>query len=395
MKAQYYLLLFFIFLALVCKGQSNGITFETANWESVLQKAKQERKPVFLYAYTPSCGSCRQMEKEVFTNPEAVSYYNYTFVNYKINIEDGSEGEALAAKYAIVGFPTYLFFDKNGTLLHQSGSAKSAPDFILDGKNAFNPRTALFTLKRKYDKGGRSARFLYDYSQALSTFHQADSPEEVVVAQYLKTQSTRQLSSEKNLRFIFTRYLDLNASATQYFLLNQQKFLPYFPDDEIAQKAQQIIRRAAHKAGHENDTLLFKNIQGLISSAIYDTSRLSSLAKIYFFGGQGNWPKYAAETWAYAKGEGGADWITLHETAAYLHHFAKEKEALQVGAAIMARVVDLEKSYDNLLLLARLLTKTGKNAAAIEAAGEAITVAKLTGEDTRDAEKLVSRLNEK
>ncbi|WP_369410454.1 hypothetical protein [Pontibacter qinzhouensis] len=75
------------------------------------------------------------MEKEVFTNSEAVGNYNSPFLNYNINIEDDSEGEALAAKYDIVAYPSYLFFDRKGTLLHQNGSFKSASDFIPEGKN--------------------------------------------------------------------------------------------------------------------------------------------------------------------------------------------------------------------------------------------------------------------
>ncbi|TXK46038.1 hypothetical protein FVR03_11180 [Pontibacter qinzhouensis] len=226
----------------------------------------------------------------------------------------------------------------------------------------------------------------------MSTFHDADNPQEVVVEQYINTQTARQPSSEKNLRFIFTRYLDFNATATLYFLLNQQKFLPYFQKEETAHKAKQIISRAAQKAGYQNDTLFFKNMQKLIATSLPDTSNFSALARINFLGGQQNWLCYAEETLTYATNQTEADWMTLNETATYSNYFSKENEVLQTGAEIMARAVEIEKSYDNLLLFAQLLTKAGNDAAAMQAATEAVTVATQTGEDSRLAATFIRKL---
>lgn len=157
-----------LFTTFVCNAQEKErINFIDSSWDIVLQRAKKEKRAVFLYAYTPACRFCAQMEKEVFVNEEVADFYNTNFVSYKINIEVNAKGEALATQYAIVGFPTYMYFNKNGELLHQSGSAKPVNEFILDGQNALNPQKALFSLKRRYDSGERSTALLFNYSTVM------------------------------------------------------------------------------------------------------------------------------------------------------------------------------------------------------------------------------------
>ncbi|RDV16664.1 thioredoxin family protein [Pontibacter diazotrophicus] len=378
---------------LVCEAQERkSIDFANSSWSKILQKAKKEKKAIFLYAYTPSCRWCRQMEKEVFTDKEVADYYNSRFVSYKIDIEDGAEGEALAGKYGINAFPTYMYFNKEGVQVHQSGSAKSAEEFILDGKDAFNPEKALFSLKRRYESGDRSPAFLYNYSNALTSYHQKDSPEEKVVREYLESQSAQQLESEKNLKYIFTKYLSFHSPATQYFLENQNKFTPLFKEDEVKHKAEKIITGSANIAGREDDALLLKQVDQAIAANFVDTSRLSSLARIYFYQGQGEWVKYAEATLEYGRSHSGDDWRTMYETAIYLKHFAKDIQALELGNLIMERVIIEEKSYDNLNLYAQLQHRLGRDTQALETAREAIAVARKSGEESSEAAKLVAEL---
>lgn len=381
------------FTILVCQAQEGkDIAFAESSWAKALRRAKKEKKAVFLYAYTPSCRWCKQMEQEVFTNSEVADFYNSNFVSHKINIEDGAEGEALAKEYGIVAFPTYLYFDKEGELVHQGGSAKPADEFILDGRNAFNPQRALYSLKRRYDSGDRSAALLYNYSNALSTYHHVDSPEEKVVEEYLRTQPAPQLESEENLKYIFNRYLSFNATATQYFLKNQHKFTAIFEEGEVKSKAEKIITKTARTAGSQNDAALFQKVEQAIAANFKDTSRLSSLARIFFFGGQGEWLKYAKATLEYGRNQVDDDWQTLYETAIYLRHFAKDKQALEIGAQIMEKAIIMNKSYDNLYLYAQLQQNIGREASALDAAREAVKIANKTGKDSSEAASLVSEL---
>ncbi|RNI32548.1 thioredoxin family protein [Rufibacter immobilis] len=340
----------------------------------------------------PGCQFCKKMEKDVFPTEEVARFYNATFVNYKINIEDDAEGEALAKKYAITGFPTYLYFDKDAKPLHQSGGGKSAEEFILDGKNAFNPNKALFSLKRKYDNGDRSPSLLFHYSNALGQVRQANSPEETVVSEYLATQTPQQLTSEENVRYLFSKYLGFHSPSTKYFLQHQRQFSPLFKEEEVAHKANRIITNTAQRAGAENDVLLLKEVKQAIAAHFKDTSRLSALATIYFYAGRQDWLPYAKATLQYSQALAGNDWRTLYESAAYLNAFAEDKEALTLGTQIIQQVITLHRNYGNLYLYAQLLQKTGNKALALQTAKEAVTVAAQQNKDSSEAKNLLTRL---
>lgn len=101
--------LFFTFTT-TFSSQAQGITFESSNWQTILNKARAEKKLVFLDAYTSWCGPCKAMQARVFPDKKLGDLFNTQFVNAKIDMEAG-EGPKLAAKYPIQGYPTLLFID--------------------------------------------------------------------------------------------------------------------------------------------------------------------------------------------------------------------------------------------------------------------------------------------
>lgn len=105
-------LIFFLLISPLLFAQSSGISFEKSNWQSILNKAKAEKKLVFLDAYTSWCGPCKSMTKNVFPDQQLGELYNGSFVNAKIDMEEG-EGPMLAARYPLRGYPTLFFIDPN------------------------------------------------------------------------------------------------------------------------------------------------------------------------------------------------------------------------------------------------------------------------------------------
>jgi len=111
-----------VLLSCIITCQAQGIAFVSTSWDETVQNAVKNDKQIFLYAQTKSCRYCRQMEKEVFTDPGVIDFYNKHFVSYKIDVDDDGPGEALSKQYGVMGFPTYLYFDKSGQKLHQSSA---------------------------------------------------------------------------------------------------------------------------------------------------------------------------------------------------------------------------------------------------------------------------------
>jgi thiol:disulfide interchange protein len=87
---------------------TDGINFESADWQSVLAKARGENKLIFLDLFTTWCGPCKWMDKEVYPDDRVGKKYNAAFVNYKADAEKG-EGIELAQKFNVRGYPSYFF----------------------------------------------------------------------------------------------------------------------------------------------------------------------------------------------------------------------------------------------------------------------------------------------
>ncbi|MEO6681457.1 MAG: thioredoxin family protein [Ginsengibacter sp.] len=115
------------------------ISFENGDWKALLAKAKKENKLIFLDAYTEWCRPCIQMAKDVFTLNNVADFYNEGFINVTMDMEKG-EGPELAKKYKIRAYPTFLFVDGEGNLIHTASGYKEAPAFIEVGKSALKKK---------------------------------------------------------------------------------------------------------------------------------------------------------------------------------------------------------------------------------------------------------------
>lgn len=80
----------------------------------------------------------------MFTLDKVADFYNRNFINLKIDF--GKEKE-LAEKYAVRGYPAFLFLNGNGKLVHAGGGYTEADAFIGYGQEALKKRKALSSSK--------------------------------------------------------------------------------------------------------------------------------------------------------------------------------------------------------------------------------------------------------
>lgn len=386
-----FILLVLLLFTFAGQAQHAAIAFESSSWSVTLQKARQARKPVFVYAYSPGCHFCQKMEQNTLHDAAATTYYNATFISFKVNVKADT---AFARRYDIDGFPTYLYFDSTGTLLHRSSGEKPAIDFIADAHDAFQPQTAFHALQRQYQAGNRSASLLYRYSKALEHSTQHQNPKAQVFTEYLATQSAAQLQSEHNIRYIFGQY---TSPAEQYILLNQTAFQPYFTVDDTQRRAYQILAKMAFKAGTSSEDSEFRQVQLLARTNFADTMRASAMAVINFWEGRRDWVRYAQATRRYSQ-QPNPDQYTLQKTATYLYYFGKEQGsdrqqlALQEILAVLPVLLQQERSYENLLLYAKLLQQARRPVQAKRLAQEALVKAQQQHETGDEAAALLSTL---
>ena len=90
--------------------------FVDAGIEDVLEKAKAEKKLVFVDVYTDWCGPCKLLDKTTWKDEKVKAVLSDRMISIKINAEKG-EGIPFARKYRVRGYPSLLVLNGNGELL--------------------------------------------------------------------------------------------------------------------------------------------------------------------------------------------------------------------------------------------------------------------------------------
>ncbi|PWG80330.1 thioredoxin family protein [Pararcticibacter amylolyticus] len=200
--------------AFITKAQDKGgIQFlHGLSWDQVKEKAKSENKYIFLDGFTTWCAPCRAMEKNVLSQKATGDFFNSRFLNIKVQFDvtkaDNNEvknwykdAEAIQKDYLVNSYPTYLFFNPNGELVHRiAGGSPTPEEFITMAKDALNPGSQYYMLKKQYESGvKRDPEFLRSFIRAAEVAHENKAIPDIV-NDYLITQ-TDQLTDE-NLRII-------------------------------------------------------------------------------------------------------------------------------------------------------------------------------------------------
>jgi thiol-disulfide isomerase/thioredoxin len=233
----------FVFAAVLFAGVSfaqqnsgtseEGMAFEHGSVSDVFALAKDQNKYVFIDAYAEWCGPCKWMAAEIFPKKEVGEFYNENFISYKLDMEKG-EGIEFAKKYEVLSYPTYLFFNPDGELVHRSGGSKEADLFILDGKNALNPETTIFGLESKYKSGDKSPETLMNYAMALWNANQKGAG--AIAVEYFKTQSDEDLLSENNWNMIYRFTTDIDSREFKFFEDKKDSYSKLYGEEKVAAK---------------------------------------------------------------------------------------------------------------------------------------------------------------
>ena len=204
---------------------SEGVRFFNGTWSEALKAAEASGKLIFVDVYTDWCPPCKRMDKEVLPLPEVGTAYNAAFINYKLDAEKG-EGVALARQYEVTAYPTYLYLDAQGNLLHRAVGYFTPPKLLDHAQYALasaNRTNNLRELSAVFDDGQRAPTFLRTYINKLSELGLDNSQ---ALNAYFEKLPLDSLSQPEELMFIgdninSTRSLALVFLLDHYGLLNE------------------------------------------------------------------------------------------------------------------------------------------------------------------------------
>jgi thiol-disulfide isomerase/thioredoxin len=143
-------------------GHAQGIEFEHTSLHDAIEKAKLEKKMVFVDCYTQWCGPCKLMAKKVFVLENVGNYFNQHFVNLKVDMET-AEGRKIAEKYKVQSYPTLLWIDKDERDVHRAVGAGDEKYLLAEAAKAVNPESRWGHMEKRFKDGERTPEFLKKY----------------------------------------------------------------------------------------------------------------------------------------------------------------------------------------------------------------------------------------
>lgn len=371
-----------------------GIQFEQLDWDATLKMAKEQDKIIFVDAYTTWCGPCKMMDKNIYPLAEVGAFYNEHFVNVKIDMEKG-EGLLFAKAYKVSAYPSYLFVDSDGKLLHRGVGSQAAEAFIALGEAATDPDQQLGTQMEKFEKGERDAEFLRTYATILQHAYMQDEQKEVVDV-YLKTQDNW-LSSENAAFIVEMVDADMSSELFRYVIQHRKELGELAGLDKVDEKLKRAAMMELYRK--HRDQLQEK----AVVVATYNKVLPADAAEQYgseFVIGQMSRAQEAEEQQKFLdavvkhldKYSRNTDWATLNSFAWRVYELSEDPSVLKKAKDWAKTSVEMNSNYMNTDTLAALYFKLKEKDKALEYANKAIAIAKKEGGDYSGTEKLLEQI---
>lgn len=162
-----------IMLLFPLSGMAQGIHFEqNLSWPQVQAKAKAEHKYIFMDCYATWCVPCKYMSENIFTQPAVGTFVNENFISVSVQMDSTAkdndfvksgyaDAKKLVNDYQVNSYPTYLFFDPDGHIIHRAGGSMPQNAFMEVVKDALNPDKQFYPLYNKYKQGDRDSSLLW------------------------------------------------------------------------------------------------------------------------------------------------------------------------------------------------------------------------------------------
>lgn len=219
------------FAALSVSAQNREIIFKDADWKTQLEMAKKENKLIFLDAYTSWCGPCKMMAKDVFTRDSVADFFNATFYSVKYDMEKG-EGPGLREKYNVDAFPTYLFIDGNGEVVHKIVGSMPPPKFIKEASKALTPENTAYGLAKKFNAGDHSDATTLAYLDALEKAYESEKMGKVSKIYFDKLPKAS-LLDEHNWQLTVKYLNNPSSDAFAYLYANKEALEKKYSSNEV------------------------------------------------------------------------------------------------------------------------------------------------------------------
>ena len=374
-------------LVINLEAQTAGIEFSHTDWETTLAKAKEENKLIFVDCYTDWCGPCKWMSANVFPDEGVADYYNDKFINVKIDMEKG-EGILFAKAYNVRAYPTLMFVDAKGNMVHKALGSRAVEDFIALGNAASDPDQQIGGMMAKYEAGEKDPAFLMKYSEALQNAGMKESG--AVAEAYLASQ--KDWSTEENINYIYKMMpYDVNSDLYKYVAKNKANFYKHVDEEKVDSKLSRgvymVVRKMDNPTGEEV-AAAYQKVFPQKFRRYADEYHLNTL--MYSKDKSEEFLTFAV---TYMEKYEIDSWQTLNSIAWKFYEMTDDEALLLKARDWAKKSVAAESNFYNNDTLAAICYKLKEKGPAAKHAQIAIELAKENGSDYAETEALLQKIN--
>lgn len=379
------------FLLIPFLGLAQGIEFSEGTWSEIKEIAQKENKLIFFDANTSWCGPCKWLAKNTFTDENVGVFYNKNFISYELDMEKG-EGVELAEEFKITAYPTLLFINAEGQIVHRTAGAMDAEKFLELGEIAIDPERNLAGMQRRYKKGERSQEFIRAY---LSRLSEAGKPLKEILDWYFYPLSDEELLTDENFEVIRKYINSPDLPQFRFLMKNRSAFGDIASAKEVSDKIYNVYRSHLFGALYSNDSLKWEIAKSEVKdSSMEDPDKLLAFVDMYYFSRKKNWTAYLNAVDYYATTYESDNWESLNRYGWQIYKNENIVDASDLKRALswVDQSITVKNCYANNDTRAALLYKMGDKKGALKAAKTAIAVA-TEEEDTSGTEQLIAQMS--
>jgi thioredoxin-related protein len=335
-----------------------------SSWNSLLKRAADNNKPIFIHVSAQWCGFCTKMDNETFADQEVRSRLSQYFITAAADVDSGNLGRFIAMKYAIRSFPAYLVLNSKGFLVMQDFGFKKKEDFLSIIQQARKAATHPFI--KGYSNQLEPNLYQAFYKDMYDANKKHYCPEEV--AAYLNTQ--QDLFTEPN--WVIMSVCKLTPSYNDLFISKIEKYAGLYGWVPVKKKLSAVCNDkilAAAKTANEKE---LQYVMGLVKQYFEPAEAESELAR--------HMQSFYLNSHQYTK----LLQLLEHGTVAAVHapmfvyNITVQKDAdddvLSRAETLMRTLVTQDASYNNLTVLAQVLYTRNKNSEALTITEKALEV---------------------
>ncbi|CAM1339835.1 thioredoxin family protein [Tenacibaculum aestuarii] len=249
-----------LFLLTINLVFSQGIDFKNLKFEEALAQAKAENKLIFIDFHTEWCGPCKKLAKGPFKEPKNGEFYNKNFINLKLDAE--KEGIAEAKRYKITSYPTLIFVNSDGNIVHKGIGVTNGYDMIGFGTEALNASSSKYSwakLQEMFAEKQNDEAFLKLYIQKMEELGTDTSKG---IDAWLKVQTEFKESDIQMMNFLLSKQeIYVGSKAEEIFNNNYEHYLTLATDRQkksLNRFKNAVFLRSARYAQKSQDPELMK-----------------------------------------------------------------------------------------------------------------------------------------